>query len=424
MPASGRGGAPVTRVRATCAFAVGTLFFGYAFVQRVAPSVMTAELMRDFAVGAAALGTLSAWYFYAYAGIQLPVGLLLDRFGPRVLLSSAMAFCALASLGFVGSQTLFGASIFRGVIGGAVAFGFLGTLTIAVYWFPPRRFAMLAGIVQTVGMLGAMLGQAPLRYAVEQLGWRSTMVGLGVLAIVLATSLFLVVPGRPNANPVDTGRRAGPLSGLKSVIANPQSWACAGIGFGMSSAMLAFAGLWAVPWLVTVFGFPTTTAAGVASSLFLGWAAGAPVMGWLSDHIGRRKPVLLIGAASNLAVLSLVLFAGVESSVGLAILFLLLGVCGSSMTAIYGSIRELNPSRFGATAMALANMCVVGAGAVMQPLIGSALDLGWDGKLVDGARIYSATNYLQAFSLLVGAGVLALVCAVSLRESYCRPANG
>ncbi|MGI9311166.1 MAG: MFS transporter, partial [bacterium] len=182
----------VSRARALAAVSIGALFFAFAFLHRVAPSVMTAELMRDFAVGGAALGTLSAWYFYAYASIQLPVGMLNDRFGPRKLMSAAVAVCALGSFGFALSETVLAASFFRAIIGASVAFAFLGALTIAGYWFAPSRFAMLAGAIQAMGMLGAMLGQAPLRYAVEMFGWRATVGAMGLVAIALAASLWLI----------------------------------------------------------------------------------------------------------------------------------------------------------------------------------------------------------------------------------------
>ena len=114
----------VSNSRALAAFSMGALFFALAFVQRVAPSVMTTELMRDFAVGGAALGTLSGWYFYAYASIQIPVGMLNDRFGPRKLMSVAVAVCALGSFGFALSETVLAASFFRAVVGASVAFAF------------------------------------------------------------------------------------------------------------------------------------------------------------------------------------------------------------------------------------------------------------------------------------------------------------
>lgn len=173
----------VSRRQAIIAFGLGTLFFGYAFVQRVSPSVMTVELMRDFAVGGAALGSLSAFYFYAYASIQLPVGMLTDHFGPRKLMSFAAALCALASLGFALSDSVLTASIGRALIGGTVAFGFVGTLAIAGYWFKPTQYALLAGLLQTMGMSGAIFGQAPLRQMVESIGWRDTINLLALVAL-------------------------------------------------------------------------------------------------------------------------------------------------------------------------------------------------------------------------------------------------
>lgn len=424
MPAAPISPPSVSNLRAWCAFTAGALFFAFAFVQRVAPSVMTSELMRDFVVGAGALGALSAWYFYAYAGIQLPVGMLNDRFGPRRLMSGAVAICALGSIGFALSESLLVASVFRALIGVSVAFAFVGTLTIAADWFAARRFAMLAGAVQTLGMCGAMLGQAPLRYAVEQFGWRLSMGAMGVIALGLAVLLFAVVPRRPaHAREAGSGKGGALLQAMRAVFTNPQSWVCTGIGFGMTATMLAFAGLWAVPWLNQVFGYAVTRAAGMVSLLFFGWAIGAPLMGWLSDASGRRKPVLVAGSACNIALFSVVVFGG--DAVGapwlLSVLFFLLGISGSMMTVAFGSMREVNAARHSATAMGLQNMFVVGSGAVMQPLLGALLDSRWDGVIAAGARVYSADAYAFAFVALLVANLLALLCALALRETYCQP---
>lgn len=399
---------------------LGTLFFGYAFAQRVAPSVMTGELMRDLAVGGAALGSLSAFYFYTYAVIQLPVGVLIDRFGPRKLLSAALILCAFASVGFAWSESVLGASVSRGLIGGTVGFGFVGTLTIATYWFPSSRFGMLSGIVLAVGMLGAMAGQAPLRILVEQFGWRDTMLALGVTGAALGVLLFLVVPNRPRTQPAHAVDRH-PLAGLRDVAANPQSWLCAMIGFGPTGTLLAFSGLWAVPWLSSVRGFAVSEAAGIASVVFLGWAVGAPLLGWVSDHIGRRKPVILAGLTLSLAALCVIIFADVSSTPLLIVLFFLNGVGSCAMAVCFGAVRELNRRENSATALGLMNMFVVGSGAILQPLIGWLLDLNWSGDMLEGARLYDASAYAVAFTTLVAANVLGLVCGFGLRETYCRP---
>jgi len=324
--------------------------------------------------------------------------------------------------GFALGDSVAAASLFRAAIVAAVAFAFVGTLTIAHDWFAPARFAMLAGAVQTVGMCGAVLGQAPLRHLVEAAGWRATVGAMAAAAVVMAVALFYIVPRRPHnaAPPVPPAGKPGAFTGVATVAANPQTWACAGIGFGMTATMLAFAGLWAVPWLSDVYAYPVAQAAGVASLLFVGWAVGAPGSGWLSDRIGRRKPVLLAGVFCSAAVFSVTLFAGVSAPAALAVLFFLLGLSGSFMTVGFAAMREVNPLQHSATAMGVFNMFVVGSGAVMQPVIGWLLDLNWDGATAAGARIYTAAAYAKALSALLATHALALACVLLLRETRCR----
>ena len=414
--------ATVTRRQAIIAFSLGTLFFGYAFVQRVSPSVMTNELMRDFAVGGAALGSLSAFYFYAYASIQLPVGMLTDHFGPRKLMSFAAALCALASIGFAFSDSLLTASVGRALIGGTVAFGFVGTLAIAGYWFRPAQYAMLAGLLQTVGMCGAIFGQAPLRQMVESLGWRGTILVLAAVAMIIALLLFWLVPLR-SSEQKQLRKQHSVLKGLKSVATNPQTWLCSLIGFGMAATMLAFGGLWGVPWLNNVHGYTTTEAAAVTSMLFVGWAIFSPVCGWASDRMARRNIILLAGSTISLIMLAMLVFYTPHNTPILMILIFIVGAAGSSMTVCFGSVKELNDANYSSTSLGLMNMCIVGSGAVMQPLIGWLLDLNWSGEMLAGARIYSRSNYTLAFSSLICANLAALIAALCLRETHCQQVN-
>ena len=409
----------VTRRSAIIGFTLGTLFFCYAFIQRVSPSVMTNELMRDFAVGGAALGSLSAFYFYAYASIQLPVGMLTDRFGPRKLMSVAAALCAVASLGFAFSDSLITASLGRALIGGTVAFAFVGTLAIAGYWFKPAQYAMLAGILQAVGMGGAIFGQAPLRQLVESIGWRGTMLVLAVVALLLSVLLFLLVPHRSQVQTSVEPRNSG-LKGLKSVASNGQTWLCAVIGFGTAATMLGFAGLWAVPWLSSVHGYSIAEAAGITSMLFLGWALFSPLVGWASDRMGRRNPILIVGVLIELIAFAIIIFFTPTSTAMLMALIFITGMGGCSMTVCFSSVREHNDIAYSSTSLGLMNMCIVGSGAVMQPLIGWLLDVNWAGVTADGARIYSATTYTTALSSLLVVNAIAFVGTLLLRETWCK----
>lgn len=409
----------VTPRRAVIAFTLGTLFFAYAFIQRVSPSVMTSELMRDFAVGGAALGSLSAFYFYAYASIQLPVGMLTDHFGPRKLMSVAAALCALASVGFGLSDSILTASLGRALIGATVAFGFVGTMAIAGYWFKPSQYAMLAGLLQTVGMGGAIFGQAPLRHLVEGIGWRGTMYLLAIVAIVMAVLVFTLVPQRSREQK-QASSKSSILNGLKDVTTNFQTWVCAVIGFGMAATMLGFGGLWGVPWLSSVKGYTTVEAAGITSMIFVGWALFSPLVGWASDRMRRRNLILQVGAVIAALSLITVIHFTPKSTAMLMVIIFFTGAGGSSMTVCFSSVKELNSLNYSSTSLGLMNMCIVGSGAVMQPLIGWLLDLNWDKTLIDGARIYSADAYVYALSSLIVVNTMALVASFILRETRCR----
>jgi len=414
------------------AYALGMLFFLYAFVQRVAPSVMTEELMRDLQVGATRLGILSGAYFFTYALLQLPIGLLVDRFGARRLLSAAALISALASAGFAFSDTLVLATVFRALTGAAVAFAFVGTLSILSNHFVAHRFSLLAGILQSMGMVGAVAGQAPLRWMIEQRGWQQVFIDLSWVAVLLALALFIVVPRRQQSIQRTVSSKNNlpkPLiASLKQVLGNRQSWYCALFGFGMAAPMLAFAGLWAIPWVSAAYGFEPGHAASIVAWLFIGWGLAAPLAGWLSDFLGRRKPVQISGALIALGALCLTIYLPNWSPVWLCVLFFIAGCGGSTMIVLFSSVRELNNPDNNAAAMGFANMFVVGSGGILQALLGWRLDVNRAGALAQSGQpaeslnittipVYSAANYSSAFTLLIASSVLAVVAAMLIRES-------
>lgn len=404
--------------RAIAAFMIGTVFFFYAFVQRVSPSVMTAELMSEFSVGASGIGILSGMYFYTYASLQLPVGLMIDRYGPRRLLVLSAAFCALACAGFAMSSSLWLASVFRALIGGLVAFAFVGTLAIAAEFFSRSRFAMLTGFLLATGMVGAIAGQAPLRILVENVGWRSSFFILGIAATFLAVASHLVIPPAGKKH-IARGSGNTIFQQVGQVITNRQTVFCAVSGFGFAATMLAFAGLWAVPWLTTTKAYSQIEAGSVVSWLFVGVMIGSPLLGWLSDAMKRRKPVLIVGVITCLITLLAIIHIDHDNRFILGLLFFLHGVGAGSMVVLMGLCREWNKPTHSATALGFVNMGVVSSGAVMQPVIGALLDLNWSGELLDGARVYSAEVYATAFYSLVTVLLVAALSLLFIEESHC-----
>lgn len=392
------------------------LFFFYAFVQRVAPSVMVDELMRDFAVGGALVGNLSAFYYYAYAGSQIPVGVLLDRFGPRRLITVAVALVAVGSFVFAGAETLWMAYLGRMLIGFGCAFSFAGALNYAAIWMPAHRFATLSGGAQLLGVLGGITGQAPLGVAVEAFGWRPMMLVVAVFGAVLAIGCGLILRDRPRGD----GATARPrlLAGLKRAAGSGQVWLAAMFGLAMTSAMLAFGGLWGVPYVMQAYGHPKAEAALLVSTLFIGWGIGAPLFGWLADRYRRRKPFMILGAFLSTTGIAAAVYLPHTSEVTLVASLVIQGLGASSMVLSFSVGRENTPLWAAGATIGIINGCVVGSGAVLQPLLGWVLDLAWDGTMLEGARVYTAVAYESAFLVLPAIGLFGLIVALLIRETH------
>jgi MFS family permease len=405
---------------------IGASCFAYAFFHRVLPSVMVSELMRDFSVGGAILGNLSALYFYIYAGMQIPIGMAIDRWGTRYVLASAVSIAALGSLLFAFAPSLEVAYLGRLAIGLGSAVGFVGTLALIAAWFPHNRFAFMSGMTMLVAMAGGVLGQAPMAPVVEAIGWRNTLLVAGAYAVLLALVIWLVVRDRPAGVPAPP-KAAGGLRGLgrdlRQVASNPQYWILAAYGCAMSGPMLSYAVLWGVPHMTTKFGIERPLAALSASILLIGWAMGSPLSGWLSDHIGRRKLPCILAAAIQVVLWPIILYADMPLFLVWGLLFVA-GLVGSTMIVCFAAAREISPLHMRGAATAFVNCFSVAAGALMQPAIGWLLDRNWDGVMVDGARVYSAATFdaaLLSLPILVG---IAFLLSFLIRETWCRPLGG
>lgn len=403
-------------------WSTGALLFLYSFFHRVAPSVMVADLMRDFQVGGAVLGTLSAFYFYPYAMLQVPLGMILDRWGPRRVLACAALFCGAGTAFFASADTVQMAYLGRAMIGAGASFGWIGTLTLVALWFPPHRFALLTGLTSMIGMAGAVGGQAPLAAVIAIFGWRPTLMVAAVYGVVLAGVFLAVVRDRrnPAKDGADPLQRLGLRRSLREVAATPQVWAVGLIVATVSVPVLAFAGLWGVPYMIQVHGVSNTIAAACMSVLLASWGIGAPILGWLSDRIGSRKIPLLTGAIiSFAAILAVIYLPGLPFWLVVALLALN-GLAGSSAVISFATARENTRVEVSGMTMGLVNLMAMGLSAVFQPLIGWLLDLNWDGLSDAGARLYSTEAYQIAFLSLAGCALVAVTAGLLMRETHCR----
>ena len=415
---------PEIRRRAWIVWGLGAAFFCYGFFQRTAPSVMTEDLMRDFAVSAAALGNLSAFYFYAYASMQIPIGLSLDRIGPRRMMTGAAALCGLGSILFGLSHDLGLAQLGRLMVGLGAGFAWVGTLTLIGIWFPARRFATMVGVLVMLGMMGGVGGQSVLAVLIEAFGWRANMLVGGIFGVAIAVGLFLAVRDRlPNEKPAPPpmgGATWRVFKGLLSALRRSQTWLAAGVNFGMAVPVLAFGGLWSVPYLMQAYGLSRTEAGFSASLIMVGWACGGPVAGWLSDRIARRKAPMLGGSLLALATFSAMIYIPDLDLTAVRILLWLNGFVSGTTVLCFAVARECNSPNSAGSITGFVNMASMGAGAMFQPIIGLILDLNWDGTEIAGVRHYSVEAYHLAFLVPLLTTAFAVVMALLLRETHCR----
>lgn len=404
---------------------MGLYFVG--FFQRMAPAVMAEDLMRDFKLGGALLGNLSAMYFYSYAIMQIPSGLLADRLGARRLAGGACAVAACGIILFSLGTNIWLAYAGRLLIGASVAVAWVTCMKLAGHWFPPNRFATVTGAGLVVGNLGGVLAGVPLSEAVSLFGWRLSMGASGVLTLVVALVIWLAVRDDPqeygyrsyaHSSVLKNGNlRAG--AALRSVMLNRQTWLLFFAGGLTAAPVLTFAGLWGVPYLTQIYQLDRTTAATITSTMLIAWALGGPALGGISDRLGRRKLPYLF--SSFFAAL----FWGVFLFVELPYLLLyplvaLIGFSSAGLIIGFAFAREVNhPGASGAVG-GVVNMSVLGIAAIMQPVLGSILDRGWEGALVNGARVYGESAYLSAFSWFLASTALAVIMVQFTTESYCR----
>ncbi|MGB0749270.1 MAG: MFS transporter [Magnetospiraceae bacterium] len=395
-------------------------FYFYGFFQRVAPSVMVTDLMADFAVSAVVLGNLSAFYFYAYASIQLPVGLILDSVGPRRSLFAAALLCGLGSALFGLSNAVETASMGRALVGLGAGFTWVGALKVITLWFPPHRFAMMSGLTLMLGMVGAVTGQGPLGLLVDAAGWRHTMMLASGFGAVLAVGFWFLFPKEDVSARTSHQGGARILGSLKAVLGNPQSWVAALFGAMMTVPLLAFYGLWGVPYLMTAFNLERPVAATIISIGFMGWGVGAPLAGWLSDRFGRRKLPMLLSATGSAVTISAILYLPGLPLVLDQVLLFVNGVLSGGMVLCFALGREHNQIDHAGAATGFVNTAVMSTGAIFQPFVGYLLDQNWNGALENGARVYDVEAYNVAMLVMPIAAIGAVTVASFGKETFCK----
>ncbi|MGB3221404.1 MAG: MFS transporter [Desulforhopalus sp.] len=408
----------------------GAVFYLLAFFHRVAPAVITGELMQDFQINAAALGNLSAFYFYSYVAMQIPTGILADRWGPRRLLTLGAMVAAVGAVMFALAPSLAWAAAGRLLIGGSVAVAFVCLLKLAASWFSPRQFAMVSGLALFCGIIGAVFAGTPLRISVDFFGWRNVMLFSAAFTIIVGACTWLFVRDYPHekgyrdfmltSSIPAAAKKSGIIADISHVFTYRNILLLFIIPGGIVGCVLAFSGLWGVPYLTTVHGVPPTVAATLTSSLLVAWALGGPFFGWLSDRMGSRKKLYLIGCGIAVAGWATIVLVRDISLMQLIPILLITGFASGCMIISFAFAKESVPIYLAGTVSGVINMGVMMGPMILQPAVGWVLDRMWSGGLHMGFRVYDVAAYRSGFGLMLTWIALSLLLLIFTQETRCR----
>jgi len=405
---------------------------------RVAPAAIAKDLMQTFQMSGAILGALSSSYFYMYSIMQIPSGILADTVGPRKTVAVSTGVLTAGTMLFALAPSLAYCLAGRFLIGLGVSVIMVNSMRVCVEWYRPGEMGLVNGLITTVSAIGGLLAATPLAFLSEALGWRFSFVIIGFASFLLGCICWLVVRDRPadcglpslNESTYETIEAPHTIrsvwSGITRVAKNPSTWPPFFGFFCFYSTLMAFVGLWGIPFITQHYALLNRNAANYTMVALVGLMLGCPFVGYLSDRatIGRKLPYLLF-ACAYAATWAILCFVG-NGRPPLKYLYVItffMGFFCSGFTLSLVCTKEVNPVHLAGIAMGTANTGGFLGAAILQLVLGKVLDLLWDGQMIDAVRIYPLRAYRAAFLiclLVTLMGIVASACVKETRRDNCR----
>jgi len=395
-------------------FAALALQFVFVYFHRVSIAVVAPELIGAFQISGAAMGVLAAGYFYTYAFMQLPVGLLVDSWGPRKTIS---AFSLIAALGAIlfGASNSFGVATFsRILVGLGLSTVFVASLKVFTYWFHGREYARVSGMFLAVGGIGWLMAASPLAVLSKWLGWRAVFISIGIATLVITAITYAVVRDRPREDaggggtiPEKTGGRVTLWRNVRRVLGEKYFWPLALWNFTNGGILFGFFGLWAGPYLMEDRGFPKTLAGNILSVVSLAMIFGSPVLGYITDKVIKsRKAILLCSSVTHLVCwIILLLFHRNVPAFALYPLFFVMGITSCAIPVVLlTATRELFPQEIAGAGQGIMNLFPFVGSMAFQPLLGLILDKT---RAADGRYLYE--NAFWFLLIACAGGIVSLL---------------
>ena len=410
-------------------FLILMLTYVLVYFHRMAPGVVSKFLMADFHISGAGLGSLAAIYFFVYALMQVPSGVMADILGTRTAIVAGNLTAGLGSILFAMAPDFETACLGRFFVGLGVSVVFVSIMKNNSVWFSERVFGIMSGLTLLVGNLGSIFAAGPLSALLDVFHWRLVFTGIGGLSLILALAGFLMVRNRPEdagfpgpagGSGPPASRKTSWLKSLGRVVRVKRVWPGFFVQFGMVGGLYAFMGLWGIPYLRDGFGISRAFAADHITVMLVSFAGGSFFFGWFSDRIGKRKPVMLTASVLYAGSWLILIFLPWSPGISGMVLFGLMGFAGSGFVLTFACAKEVIHPYFSGMAVSVVNTgCFMGT-ALMQPLFGRIMDLTWAGTMDGSARIYSSGDYRNGLLAMLAFAAVGILGALNIHETHCK----
>jgi MFS family permease len=395
---------------AAVAWLITAVYYFYQYTLRSAPAVMMPQLSDAFGLKAHEVAAMVGLFYWGYSPFSLVAGAAVDRLGPRRVVAIGAAAVGVGALLFASANSQ-AASVGRVLQGAGGVFALVGAVYIASTSFPPSRAATLIGATQMFGMAGGSAGQFLVGPMIASgVAWTTFWIGMGLAGLAVSVLLYIALPERQETHDREDWLKSA-SGAFGTVFRNPQSILCGAIAGLLFIPTTIFDMIWGVRYLQEARGFDYASAVLRSASVPLGWIIGCPLLGLVSDRLGRRKPVIMAGALVLLGSLVWILY-GPADVFPPYVLGIVAGLASGAAMLPYTVIKEANPPQMSGTATGVVNFLNFTFSALLGPAFGWLLV-----SVSGGAASMTLEQYQTAFEPLVWGVGLAIVLTVVLKET-------
>jgi sugar phosphate permease len=386
------------------------LFFFYDYLLKFSVSILKPALMEEFNITTTDFGVIISMYMITYTIMQIPAGVLIDRWGPRKIITCAAITCGLGCLLFSHADTTFLLLIGRALIGLGASFSLVTCSKLAATWFNPNRFAFLFGFMVTIAFLGGMFGINLSTLVINFYGWRSGMEVAGIVCLFMALVMWFIIRDAPSNSNVEPTQENSSIKELclqlVQVTKDVQTWLSsiyAGLMF-VPTTILAF---WGTAYLSETNNLSLELSGGLTSSIFVGWIVGSPAYGYMSDRLGKRKLLMFVSALSTLIFSTILIFCSGLSYMTIATLMFLVGFCSSGFAIAFTALKENYSVSLVGAALGFMNTINTLFEALSVIIVGKVIDMQFGCTLCE--------NYQYALIFIPASTLLSLVVLVFIK---------